>query len=358
MHLKSLHIQNYRGIKELKLENLGQINIFTGNNNSGKSTVLEAGYQVTQISNPDAMISISELRMDTIRDNNDWLNFFYENDPVNEPIFEAEFNNNEERRLTISANLKDLIVNSPIDGFPLLKNKIFTKQVEALARGLVITIEVNRNKYEYKLSLVSVSGSLRLIIEKSEGLTGDNYKEKIKTAFIKNPFYMNTLPTLLIMQEDERENLINEDLRKLYPLISRYIVDTQRNAVKLKLNNNKTIPLSAMGDGIRNLINISTHLRNKNHIIFIDEIENGFHYSFYPTLWQSLISIAKEAGVQLFIATHSYECLKALSQNLDGEVDTKLFKLRHKDETHKVSVLDNKGIRTVIDDEIERIEVL
>jgi len=39
--IKSLSIKNFRGIKEGKIENLGQVNIFIGGNNSGKSTLLD-----------------------------------------------------------------------------------------------------------------------------------------------------------------------------------------------------------------------------------------------------------------------------------------------------------------------------
>lgn len=42
--IKSLEINNYKGIQNFKLDNLNRINIFVGNNNSGKTSLLEAGY--------------------------------------------------------------------------------------------------------------------------------------------------------------------------------------------------------------------------------------------------------------------------------------------------------------------------
>ena len=35
-------IQGFRGLRDLKIKKLGQINLFVGNNNSGKTSVLEA----------------------------------------------------------------------------------------------------------------------------------------------------------------------------------------------------------------------------------------------------------------------------------------------------------------------------
>src|ERR1700744_4596873 len=40
--LDSLEIRNFRNLKQLKIDSLGKINLFTGKNNTGKSTILEA----------------------------------------------------------------------------------------------------------------------------------------------------------------------------------------------------------------------------------------------------------------------------------------------------------------------------
>ena len=40
--LRSLEIQNFKGIKQGKIDDLAQVNILVGRNNSGKSTILDA----------------------------------------------------------------------------------------------------------------------------------------------------------------------------------------------------------------------------------------------------------------------------------------------------------------------------
>ena len=40
-HIRELFIHDYKGIHELKLQHLNSINILTGDNNSGKTSVLE-----------------------------------------------------------------------------------------------------------------------------------------------------------------------------------------------------------------------------------------------------------------------------------------------------------------------------
>lgn len=41
VYLQDFHISSYRGIKGLSLSGLNHINILTGDNNSGKTTILE-----------------------------------------------------------------------------------------------------------------------------------------------------------------------------------------------------------------------------------------------------------------------------------------------------------------------------
>jgi AAA15 family ATPase/GTPase len=40
--LKSLHIKNFRGFRDLKIESLKRVNLITGQNNTGKTGVLES----------------------------------------------------------------------------------------------------------------------------------------------------------------------------------------------------------------------------------------------------------------------------------------------------------------------------
>ena len=42
MKIKSIYIKNYKSIKEARIENLGDFNVFIGKNNRGKSNILKA----------------------------------------------------------------------------------------------------------------------------------------------------------------------------------------------------------------------------------------------------------------------------------------------------------------------------
>ena len=59
------------------------------------------------------------------------------------------------------------------------------------------------------------------------------------------------------------------------------------------------------------LVNIAVY---KNGIILLDEIENGIHYSVLDLMWKSVYDAAKAYNVQVFVTTHSFECVQAFSR--------------------------------------------
>jgi hypothetical protein len=78
--------------------------------------------------------------------------------------------------------------------------------------------------------------------------------------------------------------------------------------------------------------------------ILIDEIENGFHYSFYPKLWEIIGKLARETYCQVFATTHSYECIGGASILTEGKPTQDLFgfiRLDHKDGAIVPKIFDN-----------------
>ncbi len=83
--IKSIEIENYKNFKHLKMENFKLINFFTGQNDTGKTNLLEALYINTGLCDsavqvslpPEHVVLVSEFRK--IKLNNDNLKtFFYQ----------------------------------------------------------------------------------------------------------------------------------------------------------------------------------------------------------------------------------------------------------------------------------------
>ena len=69
--LTDIEIENFRGIKKLEIKDLKQFNLFSGKNNSSKTTILEAIFVLTGIGSPSTIHKINlwrDLSMSTADD--------------------------------------------------------------------------------------------------------------------------------------------------------------------------------------------------------------------------------------------------------------------------------------------------
>jgi len=74
-------------------------------------------------------------------------------------------------------------------------------------------------------------------------------------------------------------------------------------------------PLGDISMGVSKYVSIILAILSmKDGVIIIDEIENGFYYDRFESIWSSIIGLAKERNVQIFATTHSLECLEALQR--------------------------------------------
>jgi AAA15 family ATPase/GTPase len=90
-------------------------------------------------------------------------------------------------------------------------------------------------------------------------------------------------------------------------------------------------------------------------IAFIDEIENGIHYSVLPQVWKGVAEVAKRLEVQVFATTHSRECLAAAHEAFAArnEYDLRVIQLFRVGDRTDGRVLDRKHIEAALSGEIE-----
>ena len=75
------------------------------------------------------------------------------------------------------------------------------------------------------------------------------------------------------------------------------------------------IPLKSLGDGAARFFGIALGLANSgNGFLVIDEVENGIHHSMQRELWKVVLRTAYENNVQVFAATHSWDCVRGFAQ--------------------------------------------
>ena len=98
-HFNDIEISNFKGIDHLKIKGFKSLNVFVGANNVGKTSILEAIFMLSGMSNPWMATRINSLHnsaLGTI----DGVRFLFHNlDFSNKPLLKAAFGNST-RRLT------------------------------------------------------------------------------------------------------------------------------------------------------------------------------------------------------------------------------------------------------------------
>lgn len=70
-------INGLRGLKYVEIDDFKRVNLFVGNNNSGKTTILESLFLLINPSNAELPLKINRFRGYISLDENYWRTIFY-----------------------------------------------------------------------------------------------------------------------------------------------------------------------------------------------------------------------------------------------------------------------------------------
>lgn len=331
MIFQGISIKNFRGIQNLVLEDFGLINLFTGKNNSGKTSALEGIMLAAGMSNPSLSISLDNLRNLLHTEVDDFQFIFYGLEYKNEPIIEAELFSKETRTLTIRPTMKQVSTVNPGS-----TNTNAGLQVSGLVFDFS-TKAPHSQRDSQKSTIEFDSGQLKVTPPKT-------YKENIFGIFLTATNVYVELPARLekVIVDKQKDKLINI-LRIIDPNIKDIILGA-RGMIYFDVGLTKYLPVNIEGAGTYRLLSLITSIFfNKNGILFIDEIENGLHYKIFGSLWRVIIKTALDFNVQLFITTHNYEILEQLKLALE---DTDLLGVHNKVSSYTM-IKTEKGIEAV-----------
>jgi AAA15 family ATPase/GTPase len=177
----------------------------------------------------------------------------------------------------------------------------------------------------------------------------ETYKETLHGIYVSpNPFEI--AQRFGKMVTEKKKNSLIEILNKIEPKI----IDLElgeNGIIYCDVGLDRLIPLNAMGDGIVKIVSIITSMFYcENGVVFIDEIENGFHYKSLKILWKGVLEAAKELNIQVFASTHSIECIIALNE-VSNEIEDKLkvYRFEKNDGNYSVAEYSKKILATTLE---------
>jgi energy-coupling factor transporter ATP-binding protein EcfA2 len=110
------------------------------------------------------------------------------------------------------------------------------------------------------------------------------------------------------------EEIMERLLHKVDPRVKKVRVDAAEdgNHVLMDLGLSQMLPLSQAGQGMYRLVSMMAGLiGDRPNLALIDEMDDGIHHSVLADVWTGIAEAADLLGIQVFVTTHSYECIQA-----------------------------------------------
>lgn len=91
------------------------------------------------------------------------------------------------------------------------------------------------------------------------------------------------------------------------------------------------LPIQVLGDGLRRVLSIMTSISVcRGGVVLVDELDAGLHHSILTPFWKAIFVLASRLDVQVFATTHSHECLLA-ARKAATEFTADLFRMHRLD---------------------------
>ncbi len=345
--IQSVRIKNFKTFKDTQIDGFTKLNIITGGNNVGKSNLLEALYcLVGKSMHPCANITeiYDNIRKEPLTTESKNL-MFYGLDTREEIQIVTTLDSNQTLDLQIKfiASENQKVIESQI---------IPTAEQTQMPSQLNFTLKKNNEEiYNDHLNIAKVPNFPPIPNQSGYNRQFKNFDPNQLQKLL--PFESATIiPSDVVYRQahmiqavskicsnNQLEEELNKHLNQFDNNIQSISFNTN-NQLKLKVKNIKEkLPLSAFGDGLKKYLHIvSAFMADNAKTIYIDEVENGLHFSRMKLLLRCVIDFIndnKDGNLQVFMTTHSQEFIEILDQVIkekDFAHQTKLFCLKQDDQ--------------------------
>ena len=290
--IDEIHVENFKGIKNLELKDLKRFNVFIGKNDVGKSTLLESifAFKPAALERSSNIQDFPKILRRTDREQN--ARKLAYNHLSDIPTIKIS-SNNEVSELTF----KNDHVGSHV-----------SVDISILDHHRIVTLDQTFTVMTSDANPLDLTASFKWI-------SGLKYFDSV------------TAKNLSLLEENiGDENLVDE-----YDPDTENIQKTNYSGPETRLvirKNNVEITIDDLGDGHKSALSLLALCKTmENTVLLIEEIESNHYPRSLRKLIEKMTEICNERKIQVFVTTHSPEVLENFSK-IDS---TKLIHLKKTD---------------------------
>jgi ABC-type transport system involved in cytochrome c biogenesis ATPase subunit len=349
----SLEIRGFRAFQDLRIEKLGRVNLIVGQNNIGKSCLLEALQLYAQRAHPSLLWHFLEIHDEDTRSSDNPLdqnvdellsivkNLFYGRPEMTGRVPPIEIGpiNSPEATLRLSV------------GFNITK---VDEQGQTIQQLLSLE-EFNGVEHAIPCFFVQLGENRHAVYPLEPTLGNEPLKSEIQPIPCVMPD-TNGLNKRAVSELWDR--IASTDLRNEVPKALRILgpnlegvsivgdMGTKRERFPIVTTSStpNPLPIRTLGTGMQRVFSIVLALLNaKDGLLLIDEIEHGLHYTAQVELWLLIFEIAHRLNIQVFATSHSWDCIVSFQAAIeeftqkdkknvqeDKQIEAMLFRLSFK----------------------------
>ena len=365
LKIESITLERFRVFRELTIRGLGRVNLITGKNNTGKSSVLEGLRILANNAAPDVIYDILRYREENIEEAEEeghpagpdslfqvsglFHGFPLLSEPP-EPIAISTSGKSSPMSMTMGLDWLSEQLDSDGEFRSLPLGKLEPDGIAALiveTQGVTKAHRLERFRYPYSMG--------RGRFESSNGT-------QMSCIFV-SPYggggtgMLGPLWDKIALSDKEKD--VVEALRIIDPQISAVsmVGSTRRKPTAIVRTDNITrpIPLRSFGDGLNRLFGIILALVNaRGGLLLADEFENGLHHTVQLDVWRTIFRLAQTLDIQVFATSHSWDAVEAFQKAAaEAPEEGALIRLARRGEDIIPTVLSEDELAIATRDEIE-----
>jgi len=271
--LTQIEIEEFKCFKGFKTSGFKRVNLIGGKNNIGKTALLEA-----------IKINLSGTNVNK----------------MNTALWNMKF---------MRENLNNFILKNYVNGLELAL--LNSTQKYAAKSNIVVnqfTIEAGNGvkNYRYRINneehLINAT-ELNLISDRDDKIQCiDNFgwsDEQLSTAY-------------KTVQLRDKESELDRYIHEFDDSIDNFKIIGDKPQCR---TDGEYRDITEFGDGLKSFISLICALQaGENGYLFVDEIDNGIHYTQLNRLWEIIFTLSKQTHCQVFASTHSKEMIDSFTR--------------------------------------------
>ncbi len=336
--INSLSIKKFRGLRSFELTDLKRVNLLVGDNNSGKTSVLEAIQLFASKNNIFPLFQILKRRGEIELDKNtprlrspqpkmDVRHLFYGHDIDLQSKIEITSSPLNSRKKPPKFCMYTAMSEGEQENFETMS--LFEEETELDDMGSNIQLNLSWGNDKNKIAIpLDINGCIASSVNlKRYHIVKSETPSEVKSIFTGGVQVRDVVEMFEKVVLTKDEDLVLKALRTIDPGIERLatvanvnvsdyspLQGVRRGGIAVKCKGiDRRIPIGSMGDGMWKMLALALALVSaKNGILLVDEIDTGLHYSVMKKMWTLVDRVSEKLKVQVFATTHSMDAWTSL----------------------------------------------